>query len=155
MITRTATLNDIPTLKTFEQDLIKAERPFDEMLMRDPIQYYDLEQLLIDDNVELVVVEVEQQVIACGYARIKQAKPYAKYNFYSYLGFMFVPEKHRGNGYNRLIINALLKWCKSKKINEIRLDVYENNPSAIKAYEKAGFKKHLINMRLNINNLDY
>lgn len=67
---------------------------------------------------------------------------------------MFVPEQHRGNGYNRLIINALLKWCKSKNVNEIRLDVYQNNLSAIKAYEKSGFKKHLINMRLNINDLD-
>ena len=28
-------------------------------------------------------------------------------------------------------------------------DVYDVNNSAIKAYEKAGFKKHLINMRLN------
>ncbi|MCF7568299.1 GNAT family N-acetyltransferase [Sabulilitoribacter arenilitoris] len=42
--------------------------------------------------------------------------------------------------HNSLIINALLKWCKTKNINEIRLDVYENNPSAIKAYKKAGFK---------------
>ena len=50
---------------------------------------------------------------------------------------MFVPEKHRGNGYNKLIINALFKWCKSKKVNEIRLDVYDNNPSAIRAYRES------------------
>lgn len=151
MITRTATLNDIPTLKTFEQDLIKAERPFDEMLMRDPIQYYDLEQLLIDDNVELVVVEVEQQVIACGYARIKQAKPYAKYNFYSYLGFMFVKETFRGNGVNQLVINALAHWSQEQGVNMMHLDVFSENSAAIRAYKKFGFKESLVEMRMNIS----
>ena len=67
---------------------------------------------------------------------------------------MFVPEKHRGNGYNKLIMDVLLKWCKDRNINEIRLDVYEDNPSAIRAYEKAGMKKHLINMRMDIKNVD-
>jgi len=67
---------------------------------------------------------------------------------------MFVPEKHRGNGYNKLIVDALLAWCKTKNINEIRLDVYNSNPSAIRAYEKVGFEKHMIHMRININNLD-
>ena len=33
------------------------------------------------------------------------------------------------------------------KTNEIRLDVYAENPGAIKAYEKAGFKSFLVNMR--------
>ncbi len=33
-------------------------------------------------------------------------------------------------------------------MNEIRLDVYAQNESAIKAYEKAGFEPHLLTMRL-------
>ena len=67
---------------------------------------------------------------------------------------MFVPEKYRGNSYNKLIMNALLKWCKNRSVFEIRLDVYDVNESAIRAYEKAGFEKHLINMRLDIENID-
>ena len=67
---------------------------------------------------------------------------------------VIVPEKHRGNGYNKLIMDVLLKWCKDRNIFEIRLDVYDNNPSAIRAYEKVGLKKHLINMRMDITNLD-
>jgi RimJ/RimL family protein N-acetyltransferase len=48
-------------------------------------------------------------------------------------------------------MDALLKWCKDRNISEIRLDVYEDNPSAIRAYEKVGLKKHLITMRMNLD----
>ncbi len=34
-------------------------------------------------------------------------------------------------------------------INEIILHVYSKNPRAIRAYEKVGFEKHLIEMRIN------
>ena len=67
---------------------------------------------------------------------------------------MFVPPAHRGKGYNRLIINGLLTWCKERGVFEIKLDVYDQNPTAIRAYEKAGFNKYLINMRMNIEHLD-
>jgi GNAT superfamily N-acetyltransferase len=67
---------------------------------------------------------------------------------------MYVHEDHRGKGVNKLIIDALLRWCMERNVFEIRLDVYDENTQAIHAYEKVGFKKHMINMRLNIENLD-
>ena len=67
---------------------------------------------------------------------------------------MFVPEKHRGNRYNQLVLDALLAWCKERAIFDIRLDVYDVNEPALRAYSKAGFKKHLVNMRLDIENID-
>ena len=45
---------------------------------------------------------------------------------------------------------TLKEWCLSQKITELRLDVYNDNPSAIRAYEKVGFKKHLLNMRVEL-----
>jgi len=65
-----------------------------------------------------------------------------------------VSENHRGKQLNKHIIDALLQWCKSRNIFEIRLDVYEDNIPAIKAYEKVGFKKHMINMRIDIKSFD-
>jgi len=49
-----------------------------------------------------------------------------------------------------MIIDALKAWALSCNITELRLDVYYANTSAIRAYEKAGFSQHLINMRLGI-----
>jgi ribosomal protein S18 acetylase RimI-like enzyme len=42
-------------------------------------------------------------------------------------------------GSQRNIIEALKEWCQSQNITELRLDVYNDNPSAIRA-EKVGFK---------------
>ncbi len=67
---------------------------------------------------------------------------------------MFVVEPHRGKGVNKLILNSLLQWCKQRKIFEIKLDVYDTNYPAIKAYEKLGFNKHMISMRLDITDID-
>lgn len=152
---REATLNDVPILLEFEQGLINAERPMDPTLKDGRISYYNLAEFITQHDSALYVVELEGSIIASGYAQIKSDRHYLKHEKQGYLGFMFVPETYRGRGLNKLILNALLKWCKSMEVYEIKLDVYQDNPSAIKAYEKAGFKKHLINMRLDIENIEF
>ena len=154
IIIRKATLEDLPTLLDFEQGLIAAERPMDPTLKHGTISYYDLSEFIKNDDSELFVVVQQEKIVASGYAKIIEDRPYLKHNKQGYLGFMFVPEEHRGQGFNKLIMNALLKWCKSKEVHEIRLDVYDENPSAIRAYEKAGFKKHMITMRRDISDFE-
>jgi len=152
---RKATLSDVSILLEFEQGLINAERPMDITIKDGNISYYDVREFIKNDDSELYVVEIEKNIVASGYAKIKQDRAYLKHEKQAYLGFMFVPTMHRGNGYNKLILKALLKWCKDRKVFEIRLDVYDVNNSAIKAYEKVGFKKHMVNMRLDIENLEF
>jgi GNAT superfamily N-acetyltransferase len=147
-ILRKALLTDHSTLLDFERGIIEAERPYDPTLQVGSINYYDLIELMHSDDAEVLVVEYNGEAIASGYARIKVAQEYLKHKEYSYLGFMFVKENHRGKGVNKLIIDGLLEWSKRKGLDEIRLQVYDDNESAIKAYEKVGFKKHMIEMRL-------
>jgi len=150
-ITRKAILKDLPSLLEFEQGVIEAERPFDPTIKEGYITYYDISELINNEESEVFVVEQDQLIVASGYAKIKGDRHYLKHVKIGYLGFMFVHKAHRGQGLNQLIINELLKWCKERKIFEIRLDVYDDNLTAIKAYEKVGFKKHMTNMRLNIS----
>lgn len=150
-IVRKATLEDVPVLLEFEQGLIKAERPMDPTIKEGKISYYDVSEFIKNDDSTLYVVELNNQIVASGYAKIKPDRHYLKHGKQGYLGFMFVPEEHRGKGYNKLIMDALIQWCKERNIFEIRLDVYDVNQPAIRAYEKAGLKKHLITMRLNLN----
>lgn len=152
-IVRIATKEDLPILDTFMDGLVDAERPMDVTIKDGKVVYYDLESFINSDEAVLYVVELNNELVASGYAKIRPDRVYLKHDQHAYLGFMFVPEKHRGNGYNKLIVDALLQWSKEKNIQEIRLNVYDSNPSAIRAYEKAGFKKHLINMRMDISDL--
>ncbi|MCK0179735.1 GNAT family N-acetyltransferase [Flavobacteriaceae bacterium S0862] len=149
-IVRKATLEDLPVLMEFMDGLVNAERPMDPTIKEGKVIYYDLSEIMANEESDLYVVELNNELAASGYAKIKDDRPYLKHKKQGYLGFMFVPEKHRGNGYNKLIMDALLKWCEDRNIFEIRLDVYDDNPSAIRAYEKAGLKKHLITMRMNL-----
>ena len=149
-IVRKATLEDLPVLMEFMDGLVNAERPMDPTIKEGKVIYYDLSKIMANKESDLYVVELNNELVASGYAKIKDDRPYLKHKKQGYLGFMFVPEKHRGNGYNKLIMDALLKWCEDRNIFEIRLDVYDDNPSAIRAYEKAGLKKHLITMRMNL-----
>jgi RimJ/RimL family protein N-acetyltransferase len=147
---RKASTTDLEKLLAFEQGIITAERPFDPTLKEEKINYYDIEQMISASYVEVLVAEIDSEVIGSGYARIETAKPYLNHERYAYLGFMFTDLNHRGKGVNSKIIEALKYWCRSQNVFELRLDVYNENASAIKAYEKAGFKKHLINMRIGL-----
>lgn len=150
MIVREATEQDLKVLLEFEQGIVSSERPFNETLIDGEIHYYDLHALILSPDASLVVVEGNNnEIIASGYALIKQSeKNYTQFREYGYLGFMFVKPEHRGKGINQLIIDNLTDWIKEKGISEIRLDVYDQNESAVKAYEKAGFEPLLLTMRL-------
>lgn len=145
---RKATLDDVPVLLEFEQGLIQAERPMDPTIKEGHIHYYDVRDFILQEDAELYVVELNGQLVASGYAKIKSDRDYLKHKKLGYLGFMFVPPEHRGKGYNKLILDVLIDWCRQRGLEEIRLDVYDVNDPALRAYEKAGFVKHLINMRL-------
>ncbi len=147
---RTASLNDLDVLLRFEQGVINAERPFDSTLKNKNIQYYDIVEMITKSHIELVVAEMEGEVVGSGYARIQNSKPYLKHQQYAYLGFMYVHPEHRGKGINKEIIEALKKWVLSQNITEMRLEVYNNNLGAIKAYQKFGFTEHMIEMRMGL-----
>ena len=148
---RPATTADLPKLSEFLQFLVDAERPFDPTLKEGEIFYYDIEEFISDEKSELLVIDYKHQIIGCGYAQIRSAKPYQKFESFGYLGFMYVSPEFRGNGFNNLLLNDLKKWVLSQGITEVRLEVYSENESAIKAYEKAGFKQILTTMRCEIS----
>ncbi|MDI5898211.1 GNAT family N-acetyltransferase [Flavobacterium yafengii] len=145
---RKAHPNDLEKLLEFEQGIITAERPFDPTLKAEKINYYDIEKMISAPHIEVLVAKIGSELVGSGYARIETAKHYLNHPNYAYLGFMYTDANHRGKGINAKIIEALKEWCNLQDVFELRLDVYNDNTSAIKAYEKSGFKKHLINMRM-------
>ena len=148
--TRKATLNDLPILLDFEKGIIQTERPFDVTLKDGDINYYDLEKMITATDVEVVVAESAGEIIGSGYARIESSKIYLKHQKYAYLGFMYVKPGHRGTGVNKKVIEALKQWSLMQNITELRLEVYHDNQPAVKAYERAGFDKLLIEMRMGL-----
>jgi ribosomal protein S18 acetylase RimI-like enzyme len=149
--TRCATQADLPLLLEFEQGVIKAERPFTDNLKDGHITYYDLEQLISSDSAQLLVAEVDGVPAGSGYAAIRQSRPYQKRSSHAYLGFMYVEPRFRGRGINKQVIAALEAWSRSRGVYELVLDVYDENAPAIRAYEKTGFRRSLLEMRMTLD----
>lgn len=145
---RKAILADLPILLEFEQHIINSERPYDPTIKDGIFHYYDIAAMIAASDVEVLVAEYDGQLIGSGYARIKEAKPYLTFPQYAYLGFMYVEPAHRGKGVNKLIVEGLKAWASAQGMVEMRLEVYGGNEAAVKAYEKAGFRTNLVEMRL-------
>ncbi|MEM8636318.1 MAG: GNAT family N-acetyltransferase [Pseudomonadota bacterium] len=147
---RSATLDELPTLKAFEQGIVLAERPMDPTLKPDPISYYDLEALIRSEDSEVTVAELDGKLIASGYAQKRRSKPYVSPDYQAYIGFLYVAPEYRGKGINRLILDHLFEWARTNGLPEVHLTVYPSNDAALQAYEKAGFVPYLTEMRLNL-----
>jgi GNAT superfamily N-acetyltransferase len=151
IIIRKAIAADLDTLYEFEQGIVTTERPFDHTLKEGEIHYYDLAAMIDANDVQLLVAECDGELVGSGYALIESVKNYLKHTQHAYLGFMYVRPGFRGRGVNKMILEGLKEWCLEKNITEMRLEVYDDNIAAVKAYEKAGFKKLLVWMRLGLN----
>lgn len=155
MTIRPATIEDLPILLDFEQKIIEAERPMDPTLIQDKeISYYNIEDYILSDHTEVVVAEIEGEIVGSGYGQIRDRKEFFKQKQLGYIGFIYVKDQHRGKGVSQEIIKYLCDWFKSKNLEEIRLTVYDQNPRAIRAYEKVGFEKHLVEMRVNLKDIN-
>lgn len=148
--TRPATLDDLPVLLEFEQGIVVAERPFDPTIKPDPVSYYDLAGYISSEEAEVIVAEQDGALIGSGSVVKKRSLHYQNPEFHAYLGFMFVPENHRGKGINKMIMAKLLDWARDQGLTEIRLNVYTDNLPAIRAYEKVGFYDYLTEMRMKV-----
>ncbi len=150
VIFRPATLQDLPILLEFEQAIVEAERPFDPNLKAEGVTYYDLKELIERPDAVLIVGTNNGAIITSGYVLIKAAANHLQFTHYAYAGFMYTEPAFRGKGINRLLVDQLTNWAKAQGVFEMRLDVYAENAAALRAYEKVGFEKLLVKMRLDL-----
>jgi GNAT superfamily N-acetyltransferase len=150
---RQAIPGDLAGLLRFQQGVVEAERAFDPTIKDGRVEYYDVAALMSSPDVHFLVAECGSDLVGCGYARIEAAKHYLKHPMHAYLGLMYVDPARRGQAVIGKIIDALKTWCRARQITELRLDVYSGNRAAIRAYQKAGFAEHVLEMRLGLTDV--
>lgn len=150
IVTRLATPADLPDLLAFEQGIITYERPYNPTLKPDPISYYDVAAMIDNPDIEVIVAVDGDVIVGSGYAKTIIAREYITPRKQAFLGFMYVRPEYRGRGVNKLVIDTLLNWARTQEHSEVRLTVYAENESAIRAYEKVGFSGLLLEMRKDI-----
>ena len=145
---RPATIDDLPSLLNLEQGIIDSERPYDLFLKKEDVAYYDIPNLISDSKAHLVAVELDGEIIGSGYAQIRPSKACHVHENHCYLGFIYLEPEHRGKAVGRAILDALKDWGVSQGMEHFHLNVYSENKSAIRAYEKAGFARVSVLMEL-------
>ncbi len=148
VLIRRATLSDLEILRRFEQGIIAAERPFDPTIRKGPVTYYDIEALIASAETFVAIAESGGEAIGCGFVRSAPSRSFTEPAFHAYVGLMFVAAEHRGKGVSKLILDALKDWARANGLTEMRLEVYPENASAVRAYEAAGFAPYMLEMRL-------
>lgn len=151
MTIRPATPDDLATLHAFHRAISEWERPCDPTMRPAPLEYKDIEGLLrAPDALVLVATTPEGRVVASGSVQRNRAHPWSEPDYNAFLGLMYVEPEFRGQGLNKQIMAGLESWARERKLYELRLTVYAENPSAVRAYGKVGYTPLLVEMRKSI-----
>src|SRR5690606_4391951 len=103
---------------------------------------------ILDHDSWLEVTEIVCKIIATRDFQIHTSKPALVHNFNGYLGFMYVEEKFKGLVINKFILQSFVYCRQQQRDVNFYLDVYVDNNSAVRAYEKFGFRGSLLEMKL-------
>ena len=135
---RLATINDLKKIQEFQ---VKMEHHIEKFPMPDALGVAGVEYILSNPNQGFyIVAELKNVLLGC--LGISFERSVSSNGFFWWIQNVFVDEGSRGNGVFQILFDEVLKKSKkSKDVVSIKLHVHINNPSAIKAYEKAGMKR--------------
>ncbi|API59074.1 ribosomal-protein-alanine N-acetyltransferase [Tardibacter chloracetimidivorans] len=91
-----------------------------------------LSALLLGPGNWMLVLEVEERI--CGFAVARSVLDEAE------LMLIAVPQKMRGRGYGRALLDKVIVECRRRNVRRIYLEVRSDNENAVMLYESAGFR---------------
>lgn len=144
---RLAVVADLATLNQFQDGIIQAEADYIPRRQKQRYRYYDLALLLDDPDTRIIVAEREGKLVGSGYVQKRPSKAYLDHTHHGYIGFIYTRPECRGQGIAKSVLAALTTEAKDMGLDELRLDVFADNRTAIATYEAAGFTPNLLEMR--------
>lgn len=100
----------------------------------DQMEFFTPHNILKEDTFALVALQNDEPVAIGAFREMNK-------NGEVEIKRMFVPTKHRGKGFSKLILQELEKWAKDKNYTCSKLETGDKNVTAISLYLKAGYKK--------------
>lgn len=90
-----------------------------------------------------IVENEEKQIIAYCMSIINEIK-------IGEIATLYVEEIYRRAGIGKKLLQLHMKWFEDNHITNVRVEVLHNNLSAISLYEKVGFKKDTMKMKIPV-----
>ena len=97
-----------------------------------------------------LVAEDEGRIVGVAIGKLDRRAPVHEVKDIGFILSMYVAEDYRRQGVGKLLMDGLSKWFRKKGISYMELHAHSDNPAALGAYEKYGFKTYLHVMRKKI-----
>lgn len=146
---RKATINDLETIQKLNEKLcLKEFKEFDNTInpkfpLLEQGKSYFLERITKEDGCLFVALE-NDKVIGYLAGGIIEPESYRILKKIAEAENMFVLEEHRSRGIGSRLLEEFVKWCKSKKINKIKVIISSGNSQSINFHKKNGFSDYNI-----------
>lgn len=152
ILIRKATLEDLGNIQNLNNELFKLEfNNFDDTLKvgwpfeEDGKNYF---QDMIQNQI-VFVAEVEGKTVGYLAGSICEEVSLLIETF-AELDNMYIDENYRRYGIGSLLINEFKKYCREKKIQNIKVTASAKNSRAIQFYMKNGFEDYNISLKYKI-----
>ena len=141
---RKATLKDLKAIQNLNTELFKYDYKHDKTLnLKWPqknLSYY--KQSIIGKNSFAAVAAIDGKIVGYFIGSIGPTEDYRKLKKIAEMDNMFVIKKYRGQGIGNDLVNAFLKWAKSKKAPRVRAVASAGNKGATNFYKNNKFEEY-------------
>ncbi len=120
----------------------------------DPIMTPDwFKKILTNENKALLVAELDHKLVGLVLIELMTAPddPIFKPRRYAYIEEVGVLKEYRGLGIGRQLMAKTHEWITAQGVKEVELFVWEDNPNAIRFYEKLGYRMVRRGMKLDLD----
>lgn len=107
-------------------------------------------ELAVNENALVLAALEDEKVIGYSVTVIENYPPVFKLKQFAHLFDMAVVEKYRRSGAGAMMMAEIVKWCKSKGMSRIELQVVSANVIGNNFWQKSGFREYMKKMFVNI-----
>ena len=105
---------------------------------------------IVQDGGFVAIAEVDNKVVGYLAGSIVKPASYRKLSGLAELENMFVEEEFRNKGIGTELYNVFVDWCRSRKVNRLRVVASSQNSKGINFYNKKGLKNYDISLESDI-----
>ena len=107
---------------------------------------------LDEPNIIILVAERDEQVIGYTYAGVEGSDYMALRGPAGAIYDIIVDPAHRGQGIGRMLLDATIDALKARGAPRVVLSTAERNAAAQRLFDRAGFRRTMIEMTRELNN---
>ncbi|HMI47076.1 MAG TPA: GNAT family N-acetyltransferase, partial [Gemmatimonadaceae bacterium] len=155
---RPATPADMPTIGRLGAILVRTHYDFDPKRFLPATSGTEesyggfLGSQLDEPNIIILVAERDEQVIGYTYAGVEGSDYMALRGPAGAIYDIIVDPAHRGQGIGRMLLDATIDALKARGAPRVVLSTAERNAAAQRLFDRAGFRRTMIEMTRELNN---